>query len=217
MVDNKLSSELLLKVEKITPVRLRVPLGELGAVVRLAVRDTKTGKVEFEKEFVSHSFVKQFLQYLWLHFEGQTSSSWASASMKDTAGASWTHAFVHYENLKVNAPVNNDLFGIQTGLSNAVPTITDFRLASKISHGIGLNNLQYGAVAFGAPSDDGVTSQFTVTRDFANASGNPITVEEIGLVTSRDKYYLLIRDTTGAIVVPNGKTLTVNYQIEANV
>ena len=64
-----------------------------------------------------------------------------------------------------------------------------------------------------------MTSQFVVTRDFANNSGGTITVEEIGLVIyyASNENFLILHDVTGSINVLNGKTLTVNYQIEANV
>ena len=216
-----LSSTLESQVDVIKPKEMGVPLGNLGAIVTLQIRDQKTGDLEFEKKFVSQSFVKQFLQLLRVMFMGQSNyympaDGW---ELKDTDGDT------HYDIVKsaavfrAAAPLNNDTYGIQVGTNNAAPTISDYVLGTQIAHGIGAGQLQYSAVAFGAPSEDGVTSQFVVTRDFANNSGATITVEEIGLAIyyASNENFLILHDVTGSINVLNGKTLTVNYQIEANV
>ena len=68
------------------------------------------------------------------------------------------------------------------------------------------------------PGAESVTSQFTITRDFANNSGGEVTVREIGLVVklATTLYFLTIRDAVN-IAIPNGETLTVNYRIQATV
>jgi len=81
-------------------------------------------------------------------------------------------------------------------------------------------------VAYGLPASDATTSSFTITRNFANASGNPITVSEIGLYIKaqegrfdgsarQTRIFMTIRDVlAGGIAVPNGETLTVNYRFQ---
>lgn len=88
--------------------------------------------------------------------------------------------------------------------------------------------MQYGGVAFGAPASDATTSRFTITRDFVNASGGAITVNEIALYvmaygsdlpsedTTNIKNFMIIRDIiAGGIAVADGQTLTVNYREQA--
>jgi hypothetical protein len=109
-------------------------------------------------------------------------------------------------------------------------TINDYKVETIINHGAGAGQMQYGAVTFGAPADDGVTSQCTVTRNFANASGGAITVNEITMViqmftpTQNDSHgqwpyqqnFCILRDViAGGVAVPNGDTLTVNYRPQA--
>jgi hypothetical protein len=80
--------------------------------------------------------------------------------------------------------------------------------------------MNYGAVTWGLPTSDATTSQFTITRNIANVSGGPVTVNEAGLYVRGSKYtshyyFMTIRDVIGGgIVVPNGQTLTVNYRIQ---
>ena len=220
MVTKKLSSDLDLKVESVKPLALLVPAGELGAVVTLQIKDQKTGKVEWERKFVSHSFVKQFLQMLWIFFSQVSTymGNFGDLLITDTAGVVQDGLVATSGMFDVTAVANDDTHGIQVGTDNTAETINDYVLGTLVAHGVGAGQLQYGAVAFGAPSDDGTTSQFTITRDFANNSGGTITVEEIGLVAYCGGYYLLmIHDTTGSINVLDGKTLTVNYQVQANV
>lgn len=107
------------------------------------------------------------------------------------------------------------------GTGTNVPTINDYTIQTLISHGTGAGQLQYSAVTFGAPSSDATTSQFTVTRNFANGSGAQVTVHELTLVVqsyadSNIQYsHMVIRDMIpGGIAVPNGQTLTVNYRIQ---
>jgi len=116
--------------------------------------------------------------------------------------------------------------GIMVGTGTTAPTIDDYQLGTRITHGTAAGQLQHGGVAFGLPASDPTTSQFTITRDFANASGGSITVNEIGLYVRAsavdygggygDRYFMVIRDViAGGLAVPNGQTLTVNYREQA--
>lgn len=220
-MDEKLSAKLIPKVEIIRPKSLLVEPGGLGAVISCSIRDTKTGKLEFKKEFVSKSFLKNWLCYMFVIFAGgaQNCPTPDNQRVTDTAGVISDTIYQRSDNLATNAPVNIATWGIQVGTGIGVPALTDNVLGTLIAHGIGAGQLQYSAMVYGAPSDDGVTSQFTCTRDFANASGGAINVQEIGLTMyqTTPHYVLLIRDLTGGINVLNGKTLTINYQIQANV
>lgn len=131
-----------------------------------------------------------------------------------------------------NALANDATFGIVVGLDNTPPAITNRALVNQIAHGVGLNQLQHGNVTFGLPSDDGTTSQFTVTRVFSNNSGAGVNVEEVGLyvrglegfaigirnftpLTGGLRTFCTIRDTPGVIAIGNGQALTVNYRQQA--
>jgi hypothetical protein len=215
-VTSKPTIEILNKTEEV-----RVPPGELGAVLELTVRN-REGEVTRRQEMLSESFVKQFLQLLWVSCV-RVSSGYRIKDyrVKDVDG-NLDPVQVASASFQANAGPNVDTYGILVGTGTTAPTIDDYQMETKIPHGTGAGQLQYSAVAFGAPTSDGTVSHFTITRDFSNASGGPITVREVGLVVyfqrmgSGSGYYLTIRDAVN-ITIPDGETLTVNYRLQGTV
>jgi hypothetical protein len=198
--------------------------GELGCVLEWQVADTKTGKVIEHVVKKSESYVQQFLQLLYV----QMADSPVLAPVLNVRDTSNTLRSVcnsgNYYNLDVFAAVTSVLYGIVVGTGAVAPTISDYVLGTLILHDAApptANRLQYAAVSFGAPAADATTSQLTITRNFANSSGGAITVNEVGLYCrgvdsgATTRYFMIIRDTTGGIIVPNGQTLTVNYRPQA--
>jgi len=196
--------------------------GEVGAVLELTVRD-KDGKVTEQRVLKSKSFVRQFLELLWV-IAYQISGT-APQSIRDT-GNTLRNVYSHAESFGCNAGAGITSFGPVVGTDDGtlVPlNIDNYRLGNIILHDAApptAGQLQYGAVTFGAPASDATTSQFTITRNFANASGGAITVNEIGLYVigydGSNRYFMTIRDVIGGgIPVPNGQTLTVNYRLQA--
>lgn len=196
--------------------------GELGAMIDLKVWDRKSGVISFNRSKKAESYVRQFLDLFYVKAVRRVTGH--SYSILDTGNAardiidfymtSDTKGFI----FDVSGGAGVVTFGIVVGTDNTAPTISDYALNTLIAHGVGAGQLQYSASTFGAPAADATTSQFTITRNFANGSGGDITVEEIGLycraldnaLTTR--YFCIIRDITGGVVVPNGSTLTVNYR-----
>jgi len=192
--------------------------GEVSAVLELIVKD-KDGKITNQRVIKSKSFVQQFLLMLWIQMN-QVWENIANINVTDTGN---TNRAIHESNLMfaADAASTDTNYGIIVGTGTNAVTITDYKVQTPIAHGSGAGQLQYGAMAFGGPASDASTSQFTLTRDFANASGASITVNELGLYLKGFKYnttyyFMTIRDViSGGIAVPNGQTLTVNYRIQA--
>lgn len=200
--------------------------GEMGAAIEWAVWET--GRPENVREHVikrSESYVQQFLQLMRIRFTLAPAN--LPVSVIDTGNAARNiYSFrVDAENFygylhDVKGAAGDTSYGIVVGTGAVAPTISDYALGALIAHGAGAGQLQYGAVTFGAPASDATTSQLTITRNFANASGGNVTVNEVGLYcrareSGNARYFCIIRDTTGGIVVPNGQTLTVNYRPQA--
>jgi len=194
--------------------------GELGVILELTVTDPKTGKVSEHRVMKSRSFVQQFLQLLFAHMANATSVTTVSA--RDT-GNTLRNVYRVYGGagtiygMDCNALGTETTHGIIVGTDNTAPTISDHDLLVPIAHGVAGGQMQYSAMAFGAPGSDATTSQITLTRNFtANVGG--ITVNEIGLYVRCNegvsaRYFMTIRDViAGGIVVPAGQTLTVNYR-----
>jgi len=218
-IDLKLAMEVI-KEEDIK--HLLLP-GEVGVVLDWEVKD-KDGKVTSQGSKKCESFVRQFLELLWcqMYQIGEITPY----SITDTgAGAGVVRTISEGSfNFASNALAGNITFGPVVGLDNTAPTINDHRLGTIMLHDAGAhgaNTLQYSAVTFGAPASDASVSQFTITRNFANATANPITVQEIGLYVkgydpTTSFYFMTIRDVA-VIAIPAGQTLTLNYRIQASV
>ncbi|MBA7700468.1 hypothetical protein ES703_109182 [subsurface metagenome] len=197
---------------------LLVP-GEMGAILELTVKD-KNGKVTDHRVMRSKSFVRQFLELLWV--QAFQIPYPAPYSVKDTSNTS-RNIWGSSRTFGSTAASGDVTHGIIVGTGSTAPTIDDYAIETLIDHDASpptAGRLQYGAVAFGAPASDATTSQFTITRDFANASGGAITVNEIALYVkgygATTYYFMAIRDViAGGISVPDGQTLTVNYREQA--
>jgi len=211
----KVKPELKIIREEEIP-HLLIP-GEVGAVLELTVRD-KDGKITDHRVMRSKSFVRQFLELLWI--QAFQIPEVAPYNMRDTGNvlrdiceSGFTFA--------ADGGIGIVTHGIIVGTGVTAPTINDYVLVTPIAHGVAAGQLQYSAVTFGAPASDATTSQFTNTRDFANGSGGAITVNEIALYVEAylyavTYYFMIIRDViAGGISVPNGQTLTVNYREQA--
>ena len=197
--------------------------GEVGVVMDWEVKD-KDGKITSQGSKKCESFVRQFLELLWCQMY-QLDENVAYTITDTGAGAGVARTIPEsYLIFAANALAGDILFGPVVGLDNTPAAINDHRLGTIILHDAGphgANTLQYSAVTFGAPASDASVSQFTVTRNFANATANPITVQEIGLYVKGYKYntayyFMTIRDVA-AIAIPAGQTLTLNYRIQASI
>jgi hypothetical protein len=206
-----------LKVIKEEEIQHILEPGEFGAVLELVVSD-KDGKVIEKRVLKSRSFVRQFLELLWVQAMQVPAS--VTYSVRDT-GNTLRGLNDSIYSFNANAGAGDATYGIIVGTGTNTPTITDYALQTPIAHGSGAGQLQYGGVTFVQPASDSTTSQFTITRGFSNASGSAIAVNEIGLYVkgraAGSQYnFMAIRDViAGGISVPNGQTLTVNYREQA--
>lgn len=195
--------------------------GKVGATLEMTVKDSLGKITEHRGPIRSESFVRQFLELLWVQM--YQLEELATYSIRDT-GNTLRDVYSSENTFLSDAGAGETTHGIIVGTGNTAPTIDDYVIETLIAHGVGGGQLQYGGVTFGAPASDAAVSQFTITRDFANNSGGAITVNECGLyVTARALpfiacYFVTIRDVIGGgIPIPDGQTLTLNYRPQATV
>jgi len=203
--------------------------GEIGAILEWTIK-RPDGSVREHQVRKAQSYVRQFMDLLLIQMAGITEVT--PAQMINTSGLERDIAQSSL-NFDCSAVANDDSYGVVVGAGQTAPNINDYRLENKLAHGSGPGQLQYGGVAFGLPTSNLSTSHFTVTRDFANASGDTIVVYEIGLYVKGDmpvlqpgssnrgndgyrptvSYFCTIRDVIVAgITILNGETLTINYR-----
>ncbi len=209
-----------IKVIKPGSIHTLLEEGELGCMLDLVVTDM-SGKITQQISKRSESFVRQFLELLFIQAAGIPEVTGYAAGVRDTGNTSRTGIHMAGYNFACDGGAGIVTHGIVAGTDNTAPTISDYALGTLIAHGTGAGQLSYGAVTFAVPVADATTSQFTITRNLANGSGGAITVNELGLYVkgydySTTYYFMAIRDViAGGISVPNGQTLTVNYRPQA--
>ena len=228
------------KIRTTDEIRKQFLPGEMGAILDWEVRNTQTGDIEIDPRTgkpnvgikKAESFVRQFTDLLLVKFLNLPLKEYLLITdITGVAREITNHGLTFNTAAGIAGVVTN---GIIVGLGNnpgaPTPTISDYVLVLPIAHdsgGHGANTLQYGGITYGAPSSDPTTSQFTITRNFANATAGAITVYEIGLYVQGYQFYAILTPTsgnniynfmtihdgiTGGIVVGVGQTLTVNYR-----
>lgn len=199
------------EVEVIEARDLRAEAGELGAIIELTVKD-REGHITERRLMRSRSFVRQFLELLWVQAFPLPEA--VPLSIRDT-GSAYRDSWMAGLNFNVDAGLGNESYGIIIGSGTTAPAIDDYCIETIIPHA----TMNYSDVVVATPTHDATTAQFTITRDFSNVSGGTVTVNELALyVRGTSYYYMAIRDVVGGgISVPDGQTLTINYRIQATV
>jgi len=192
--------------------------------IELEVRDKNGKLIEFRRQ-KSDSFVKGLIGLLRGIFRCVAGSAMTDEPITELGGASKNFFSQSYGTPggfgrahACNAPAGNAAYGLIVGTGTTPVTMTDVALATKIAHGSGSGQLNYGAHTVDASVIDSTTAKFNFVRTFSNASGAAITVNEIGIYLSaldsaEAQWYICIaRDIiSGGVSVPNGSTLTVRY------
>jgi hypothetical protein len=195
----------------------------------------------------SHSFVFQFLQALELVFAHKLAVrtslgdyGWADAlTTKDTSGTNRTHGggvfsqttttggAVTYGLWAFEANNTDSTFGIQVGAGSNAPASQDYTIQTLIAHGVGANQLYYGACQVSGAIVAGANVDMSIVRLLGNSSGGAVTIREIALVGGTNEYdstyslngnyyYLFAHDLVNQQVA-NGETAIVIYTMRTTV
>ena len=168
---------------------------------------TPDGKLVKEHKQEANSLVGNFFGIFAFLSLGATGLP-SGITVKDTGNTSRNSALSFYT---FSAAATNSNFGIVVGTGNTAVAIGDYALATKIAHGTGATQLQYGAHTLGAIT--GTTSYaWTITRAFVNSSGGNIVIAETGLI-GYVTYYILWERTVLAstFTVNNGNSCVAQY------
>jgi len=199
----------------------------LDLFLEVEVKD-KSGNILHIHRQKSKSLLKNFAQMLSCMFTAERNA--VSTTITNTSGTSQTFFASFFGTnpsytigvapLCMNAPAGNDTHGIQVGSGSTPVSRDDYKLDTKISHGSGSGQLQYGAMTIGIPNGTPPNTVFSVSRTFTNGSGADVTINEIGLVILNCcynpdyqlGYFLIARDVLSSPqTVGNGYSITVRY------
>lgn len=217
MPSTEIKAETNLRVLKPEEIHHLLEPGEMGAILEWTVHDPKTGEVFEHKVMKSRSFVKAFLQLLFVKMA--MSPAAAYIVIVDTDAGAGTNRNVStlrargylFMTVAAAALVTN---GIIIGTGITPPTISDHIIETIILNA----TAGYSLMTWGTPGSDATTSQFTLTRNFTAVGA--ITVQEIALYCQADdtggtmREFMIIRDAPLGIAVGAGLTLTVNYRLQ---
>jgi len=169
-----------------------------------------TGRLLSRRRVKCHSYVGNFIDLLYVQF------AQSNQSITDTSGVSRSVGISQY-NLWAYAAAADDTKGVLVGTGTAANDVAKYALATKIAHGTGAGQLQYGACGIGVPATVGQKRQMTIARTFTNVSGASITVNEVGLViqglVSGSTYYFLVERTLSTNAIANTASATWTYTI----
>ena len=173
-------------------------------------------KVPFRRR-TAHSFLTAYITGLYLRMVGAVAQA-----LTDTGGTSRN---IHRETeMNAQATSGTDTSGLVVGTGTNAVVITDTKLQTRVAHGTGSGQLQYGASVVNLPSATSTVTQMILTRPFTNASGGTVTVTEIGIYadmgdavsTTNNRVVCIVRDLS-TIALSNGDVLTLNYILQTTV
>jgi len=189
---------------------------------KVVAKDEK-GKVIYNKRFASKSFVANWLQWLYSAFTNSTVQNMITTSGA-SAGSGVPCPFGGPTCVvTIMAGTGNPNYGIVVGSGTSTPTINDFELGNQIQNGTGANELQYGSMSALTVIISSANNQMILEfqRTFVNGSGASVTVTEVGLIfdlaslgSTSNAYCLILHDLLpNAVIIPNGGSLSVTYEL----
>jgi len=189
-------------------------MSKIEALYTLEIKD-KNGKTVSKVIKPCKSFVLQFLQILEIQLDPAN-----AVTLKDVAGANKT-CDQHANSLNSTAPVTNDTYGMMVGTGTTPVVNADYVMETKIVHGVGAGELQYGASSIVTAAEVGANVDLQLIRTFTNGSGNTINVTEIGIISLANdgaaQYFLTLHEIVTLTAVTNGQTLTVTITFRTTV
>lgn len=186
-------------------------------LLRVVVRDPDGKVISDTGRKPAKSFLIQFLEFI--HGLFSTISRDATAT-DGTEDAIYSYLQECSENFRVDAPANNENYGIVVGTGFTAEDNEDHQLETQIAEGTGAGQLTHGTTTVNTAAVVGANVDLEVTRTFTNGSGNTITVKEAGMYTAdySPHYHCIIRDVLGAEVgVPDKCGLSVTYTLRTTV
>jgi len=176
---------------------------------------TADGKVKRTRKKRCNSYVLAFLDLLRTIMTGT-----ASVSTLDTSNTA-RNVSQSTNNLGTWGIVGDINYGPVVGTGSTAVALADYKLVTRIAHGVGAGQLQYAATTFTAAVTSGTTRRFTIIRSFTNSSGASITINETGIYCmggSTPWYFCAERALESpGVAIANGATGTLTYTISITV
>ncbi len=180
---------------------------------RVIVRDDH-GKLISRERRISKSFIRQWNDVIWAQVTG------GSGYIKRIDGNdTWGIAPIDANLNMTSVAGNEDKESIVIGSGNTAVSISDYALATPISHGTATGAMVYQTATVNASVVAAPNCGFVVERAFVNNSGGEITVRESAIYVRMKGpiyygYACVVRDVFAtAQAVPDGGSISISYTI----
>jgi len=200
---------------------MKQPGGTLALSHRITIKDSE-GRVKEQGEWErSRSFVANFLKILFTQYAQLNPG--ATVTRIDGVGDS-----IWYSNDASAMTIwlvgslgiaGDDDCGIVLGTDNTAPTVNDYDLGTRITHGAEAGQLDFGPQSKTGAYSTGSNTDLILWRQFVNNSGGGITVEEIGVYVVHDRAsdkVMIIRDAK-QFTIDDGDVALVAYRFRTTV
>jgi len=167
---------------------------------------TKSGKIKDRDIRKGQSLLRGYMLMLMAQFSGTTSISTAN----DTGGTPRTTA-VGTSTLNVNGLATTGSKGIVIGTGVNAVTKDDFKLQTQILQGATSGLVLHGDTGVGGLIQSLNQCWFNITRNFSNASGGTLSIEEVGLYGSGSSQEFCIDRTLKSDTFLDGTQLIKTY------
>jgi hypothetical protein len=155
----------------------------LQLLLRVAVTDPE-GNITYDSGTnPAHSFLIQFLEFIYGMFAyvGFPGASLDATATDGTEDPIYTYGQGCDAHFNLDAPINNDDYGIVVGTDDTAETNTDYALGAQLTEGVGLGNITHNVMNFETTLETGGNVDFVMHRTFTNNTGSSITVKESGI------------------------------------
>jgi len=190
-------------------------------LLRAIVRDPDGNVISDTGRKPSRSFVIQFLEFIYIMFKAIADYS----TRTDITGAEnyyYRDAWQCVNHLRLDAEINNSLYGLVVGTGDTAETNTDYKLETQLTEGAGVGEITHGAMVIGTAGVAGANVDLVMNRAFTNNLGAAIVVKEAGMYV-RQTYspgysFCIVRDVfPGPVNVPDRCSLMIIYTMRTTV
>ena len=153
---------------------------KIGLYYRVLIHNKQGKLVKRTHWKISKSFVLQFLQHVDFMINHAYGLASTTVTIKDINAASATMGVINSGSVwgsyyfGVFSADNDSAYGILCGTGTTAVTNADYKIETKIAHGVGAGQFDYGAHSRTAAQVVGSNVDFVISRSFYNGSGGSI-------------------------------------------
>lgn len=196
-------------------------------LIRAVVKDADGKVLSDTGQKPSKSFVIQFLEFFYGLFRGTgVDATDINNAENDIYSNKGSYDRLTFQ-FRMDAGVNIGTHGQVVGTGEAAESNTDYKLATRLTEGVGAGNITHGEQVIETVAVVGANVDMECKRSFPNNTGSTITIKEVGAYTKwhynyptaeGPYYHCIIRDLLDTpIDVPDKCALTVYYTLRTTV